>query len=47
MKEATEINLPRMCETYYNVISAREKQATRSGICFSALINEQADCEAV
>ncbi len=32
------------CE--YDIMSAKEKQATRSGICFSCAINEQAVCEA-
>ena len=26
---------------WYHVINAKEKQATRSGICFSCMINEQ------
>lgn len=30
----------------YNMNSAREKQATQSGICFSCAFNEQTVCEA-
>ncbi len=30
----------------YNMTSAKEKQATRSGICFSCAVNEQTVCVA-
>ncbi len=30
----------------HDIISAKEKQAARSGICFSCAINEQAVCKA-
>ncbi|MDE5931000.1 MAG: hypothetical protein K2H40_00740 [Lachnospiraceae bacterium] len=29
----------------YDIITAKEKQATRSGICFSAVVNEQTSDE--
>ena len=30
---------------FYDIMSAKEKQATRSGICFSCAINEQTSDE--